>query len=147
LKFRRAHWLWHQFLLAFLISPAVILVATIAGVSSGDRTEYVLLGAIVGLACIRGVTAELPDYRLRAGVALLAAAALGPVMGLVFHLLRYTLGFVELTDGWEIGLSLEDGYIASMAGVFLMMVMVSASFGLDKSKPQIAVETGRTPIK
>ena len=131
LAFRRASWSWRQFLVAMILSLAAILAATCAGLSSGDRTGYVFLGGLVGIACIRGSPAAGPlaDFSLRAGVVIGAAVALGPVMGLAFHYLRYRIGDVDLFDDWEVKLSLEDGVIASIAGGLLMTIMVVGSLG------------------
>jgi hypothetical protein len=134
LVFRRAGWRWRQFPVALGIASAVILAASYAGLSSGDRTEYVFLGAIVGIACIRGSRAvgTLPDFTLGAFVVVGAAVVLGPVMGLAFHYLRYLRETVDLYDAWEIQLSLEDGITASTAGGVLMVIMVVGSLGLTR---------------
>jgi hypothetical protein len=134
LVFRRAGWRWRQFPVALGIASAVILAASYAGLSSGDRTEYVFLGAIVGIACIRGSREAgcLPDFPLRASVVVGAAVVLGPVMGLAFHYLRYQVGTVDPYDAWEIQFSLEDGTTASALGAVLMGIMVVASLGLTR---------------
>jgi hypothetical protein len=133
LVFRRARWRWHQFLLALGVSSLVILAASYAGLASGQRTDYVFLGSLVSIACIRGSPAAkpLPDFSVRAWTVIGAAVALGPVMGLVAHWLRYLLGMVALYDDWEIGLSLEDGVAASFAGATLMVFLVLASLRLS----------------
>ena len=133
LVFRRARWRWHQLVLALGLSPLVILAASRAGVASGDRTEYVFLGGLVAIVCVRGspTVRPLPDFSVRAWTVIGAAVALGPVMGLVAHGLRYWLGVVDLFAGWEIGLSLEDGLIASFVGAALIVVLVVGSLGLS----------------
>jgi hypothetical protein len=133
LVFRRARWRWHQFALALGLSPLVILAASRAGLASGDRTEYVFLGGVVAIGCIRGspTIRPLPDYSVRAWTAIGAAIAFGPVMGLVAHWLRYLLGWVDLLDDWEIRLSLEDGVNASFAGAVLMVILIIGSRGLS----------------
>jgi hypothetical protein len=140
LAFRRAHWRGTQLVVALALAPVVILAASFAGLSSGDRTAYVFLGGLVGIACIRGSPAPGPlaDFSLRAWVVIGAAVALGPAMGLVFHYLRYQAGAVELFDDWEVKLSLEDGFRASIAGGLLMAIMVVGSWGQSRCSPPAA---------
>src|SRR3712207_2606037 len=46
---------WWEIPLAFVISPSLILLLSLpGGLDSGQRTESVFCGAIVGIACIRG---------------------------------------------------------------------------------------------
>lgn len=135
LVFRRARWRWQQFPAALAVSAVVILAASWAGLDSGNRTEYAFLGAVVGITCIRGSRPAQPlkDFPLRAIVVVATAAALGPVVGLAAHYLRYQLGRVRLADQWEIARSLDDGVVDSIAGAVLMAIMVAGSWDLWRS--------------
>jgi hypothetical protein len=118
-----------QFVWAFALSPAVILGASMLGLNSGQRTDYVFLGAVVGIVCVRGTRppGPIPAFGRRALVVFIAFIVLGPLVGLAFHWLRYQAGYVALYDDWEIQLSLEDGFEASIAGSLLAGTMVLAS--------------------
>ena len=130
LVFRRAKIRWRQCALAFVLCPFVILAATTLGLNSGQPTDYVFFGAAVGILCIRGTPREgaIPHFSYRAAIVLITFAIFGPVMGLAFHYLRYQAA-VELHDAWEIGLSLEDGVAASLAGCLLGAILVLTSVG------------------
>ncbi len=148
LVFRRAQFRGHQFAAALLLSPLAIVVASEAGLSSGDRTEYVFLGALVGITFVRGSRAPGPlsDYRVRVRGVLIAAVVLGPVMGLVAHYIRYRAGRVGLFDSWEIELSLVDGGIASCAGGLLMVIMAVGSRGLAPCTSPAAIQPGKLVV-
>jgi hypothetical protein len=134
LVFRRATVRWWQLGAALLISPVVIFAASGFGLNSGQPTEYVFLGAVVGIICIRGSrpAGPIPALPLRAVVVFIAFAVLGPVVGVACHYSRYQAGVAELHDDWEIQLSIEDGVIASIAGCVLagIMALASVSSGL-----------------
>jgi Tol biopolymer transport system component len=129
LCFRRAKWRWKNFCWALLITAPVVLLTWKLGLITGQRTEYVLLGAVVGILCIRGSRPPepIPGFRYRVIIVLLAIIILGPVVGLMFHYLRYLAGVVTLYDDWEIRLSLLDGLIASIAGLILAAFMILVS--------------------
>jgi hypothetical protein len=130
LIFRRSALRLGQLLMALVISPGVIVVCSYIGLAEGnDRTEYIFWGAIVGLVCVRGSgkTQYLSDFQQRAWIFIGAAIVLGPVMGLVAHLVRCQITGDSLDDEWEIKLSLFDGVIASFAGAILMGLMVFGS--------------------
>jgi hypothetical protein len=118
----------------------VILIATGLGLSSGQRTEYVFCGAVVGILYIRGTprAGVASHFWRRAAAVLIAFAALGPVIGLAFHYLRYRAGLVQLNDDWEIQLSLEDGVIASFAGCLLAGILVLSSIGWNRERKTLA---------
>jgi hypothetical protein len=126
LAFRGAKVRWGQWAVALVLSPAVVLAATALGLNSGQRTEYVFCGALVGILCVRGSRppGPIPAFSPRAVVVLVAFASLGPAVGLASHYLRYKAGLVALGDEWEIELALADGLIASFAGCILAGLMV-----------------------
>ena len=139
LVFRRARVRWGQWAAAAALTPAVIVALSALGLNSGQRTEYVFWGAVVGIVCVRGrrPAGPTPAFGTRSAVVFIAFATLGPVVGLLFHWLRYQAGVVELYDGWEIRLSLEDGAIASVAGCLLagLLVIMSASRARSAAPP------------
>ena len=138
LVFRNARVRRDQWAVAFVLSPTVVLAATGLGLSSGQRTEYVFCGAVVGVLCVRGDprAGAIPSFFGRAAVVLIAFAALGPVVGLAIHYLRYRAGVVRLDDEREIQLSLEDGVTASVVGCLLGGIMVLASVGWCSEGPR-----------
>ncbi len=150
LVFRRARWRWQQFPAALAVSAVVILAVSWAGLNSGNRTEYAFLGAVVGIAWIRGSRPAQPlkDFPLRAIAVVGAAAALGPLIGLAAHYVRYRLGRVRLADQWEIARSLDDGVVDSIAGAVLMAIMVASSWSLWRSAApnQAEVPPSEAPV-
>jgi hypothetical protein len=127
LVFCRARWRLGQFILVIFVAPMVVYLASVSGLSSGQRTDCVILGAIVGILVVRGSQRHerIPSFRARAIVLLMAVVVLGPATGLVFHYLRYLAGWVTLDDSWEIRLSLQDGIVASVAGSVLAVLMIT----------------------
>jgi hypothetical protein len=140
LVFRRAHFRLLQWVTALALAPAVIVFLSILGLNSGQKTEYVFCGALVGIVCVRGQRPfePIPAFASRS-LALFAAFALcGPAIGLLFHYFRYKAGLVQLVDEWEIGLSLEDGVIASAYGCILAGILVCVSANRDRNTHQLS---------
>ena len=131
LVFRRARPPWGQWAAAAALTPAVIVALSALGLNSGQRTRYVFWGAVVGILCVRGDRSAkpIPAFAVRSAVVFVAFVVLGPAVGLLFHWLRYQAGIVALDDDWEIGISLEDGAIASAVGCLLAGLLVLASAG------------------
>lgn len=143
LVFCRAHWRLSQLILAAFVAPLVVYLASVSGLNSGQPTECVLLGAVVGLFLVRGSAPRqpIPSFRTRAVILLGALVLLGPVIGLVFHYLTYLSGWVALDDSGEIRLSLQDGMIASIAGSVLgvlMIVLAKGRAAKTSSLPKVA---------
>ncbi len=126
LVFCRARWRWSQLVAAVFAAPIVVYLVSWLGLKSGQRTGYALVGAIVGILIVRGAppSRPIPSFRTRAVVLFAAVVVLGPAIGLAFHCLRCSTGWVVLDDFSEIRLSLQDGIIASVAGTVLAVLMI-----------------------
>ncbi len=144
LVFCRAHWRLSQLILAAFVAPLVVYLASVSGLNSGQPTECVFLGAVVGLFLVRGSAPRqpIPSFRTRAVILLGALVLLGPVIGLVFHYLRYFAGSVTPNDSGEIRLSLQDGLIASIAGSVLGVLVIVLAKGRAAKTGALPVVTG-----